>query len=221
VTTTVLDRAIYTEPEAARLLKMHPSTLHYWLHGGERGGRFYPPVIRPEPTDNRTVTWAEFVESGWLRTYRRQRGIPMYELRRFIELLRDQLDVPYPLAHKRPFVSGKRLVFKLQEESQLEPEFRLVDDQLMLTYAASMFFQRVEWTGDVATGWKPDENPKSTVIVKPDIRFGRPAVGGVSTASIYEQSEAGASNGEIAETFGLAEKDVRWALAYENARAAS
>ena len=56
-------------------------TLHYWLEGGTRRGRTYAPVVREQPTGSRAVTWAEFVEAGLLREYRRDLGIPMAELR--------------------------------------------------------------------------------------------------------------------------------------------
>src|ERR1019366_4844113 len=68
---TVLDREIFSEAEAARLLRVAQGTLHYWLNGGQRRGRTYPPVIRTEPRDGRVVTWAEFVEAGLLSGYRR------------------------------------------------------------------------------------------------------------------------------------------------------
>jgi hypothetical protein len=64
---TVLDREIFSEAEAARLLRVAQGTLHYWLDGGQRRGRTYPPVIRAKPRDGRIVTWAEFVEAGLLR----------------------------------------------------------------------------------------------------------------------------------------------------------
>jgi hypothetical protein len=47
-TTTVLEREMFSEAEAARLLQVPQSTLHYWLEGGVRGERTYRPVIRPE-----------------------------------------------------------------------------------------------------------------------------------------------------------------------------
>jgi hypothetical protein len=34
--------------------------------------------------------------------------------------------VPYPLAHERPFVSGRRLVREAQEEAGIDGEFALV-----------------------------------------------------------------------------------------------
>jgi hypothetical protein len=33
---SILDREMYTEAEAARLLNVHQSTLNYWLEGGVR-----------------------------------------------------------------------------------------------------------------------------------------------------------------------------------------
>ena len=55
VSVTILDREMYTEAAAARLLRVAPSTLHWWLEG--RPPR-YRPVIRVEPTGSRSVTWA-------------------------------------------------------------------------------------------------------------------------------------------------------------------
>jgi hypothetical protein len=99
---------MYTEAATARLLRVAPSTLHWWLEG--RPPR-YRPVIRVEPTNSRNVTWAEFVEAGLLRSYRREHDVPLKELREFIDRLREEFQVPYPLADRRPYVgSGRRLL---------------------------------------------------------------------------------------------------------------
>ncbi len=221
----ILERELYSEPEAARLLGLPPSTLHYWLQGGERNGVYYSPIIRREPVNRRWVTWAEFIEAGWLSEYRRGQRIPMAELRTFIEYLRDVLGVPYPLAHRRPLVSGKRIVAEAQQQAELEPDFRLVvttlDGQMLLSPPGYSFVQRVEWSGDIAHGWRPHDDRHSLVRINPDVRFGRPAVGGVSTLAIFEEAEAGASHRELANDFDLTVRQVRWALAYENSRHAA
>ena len=49
----------------------------------------------------------------------------------------------------------------------------------------------------------------------PDVRFGKPAVGGVSTDVIWEHDQAGEDVAAIAEAFDLSQDDVRWSLAYE------
>jgi uncharacterized protein (DUF433 family) len=216
---TILEREMFTEAEAARLLRVAQSTLHYWLEGGERRGKSYRPILRAEPREVRSVTWAEFIEAGLLREYRRELKVPMAELRAFIELLRDRLGVPYPLAHHRPFVGeGRQLVMEAQEEAGLEAEFCLVAavrGQLILTPASQAFVDRVTWQEDLAVSWRPHDDPQSPVRMAPDLRFGRPAIKGVSTEVLWEHEEAGADPEETAAAFGLSVSDVRWALAYE------
>ena len=219
-----LDRIVYSEAEAARLLGMPASTLHYWLEGGTRRGKFYAPVIRVEPKGTRDVTWAEFVEAGLLRQYRRESGVPMSELREVITKLRGTLGVPYPLAHEQPFVGeGRQLVRELQDDVGLAPEYCLVAivrDQLILTSASQSFVDRVVWRDGIAAGWRPHE-PASPVEVEPLMRFGRPHVAGISTEVLWEHDADGESLDEIAEAFGLDLHQVQWALAYENGRRAT
>lgn len=222
-TATVLDREMYSEAEAARLLRLAPATLHYWLEGGTRRGRTYSPIIRQSPTGSRIVTWAEFVEAGMLRQYRRDLQVPMVELRAFIDSLRQRLGVPYPLAHSRPYVSGKDLVMKSQVETQLGAEFALVaevSNQYVLSAAASEFFRRVTWAGDDPASWRPDDRPDSLVIIDPEVRFGKPSVGGISTSVLWEQFEGGETNEDLADTYSLSIEQVQWALGYEATPAA-
>jgi uncharacterized protein (DUF433 family)/DNA-binding transcriptional MerR regulator len=215
---SVLEREMFSEAEAARLLRLAPSTLHYWLEGGERRGKTYKPVIRPEARGERTVTWAEFIEAGLLRQYRREHHVPMAELRAFIDLLRDRMGVPYPLAHHRPFIADRQLVLEAQGEAGLDPDFCLVavvNGQLILTAPSQEFVDRVIWSDDIATAWRPAADRRSPVVVDPAMRFGKPSVKGVSTEVLWEYSEAGETSEETAAAFGLSVGEVRWAVAYE------
>ena len=216
---TVLDREMYTEAAAARLLGVAQGTLNYWLEGGERRGKVYRPVIRVEPRGDRgAVTWVEFIEAGLLREYRRTHNVPMAELRAFIDVVRDRYGTPYPLADRRPFVSGRELLSLAQDQSGLAPEFCLVAEvrgQYVLTSPADSFVRRVTWEGDIAAEWRPHDDPLSPVRMNPDVRFGRPAVQGVSTEAMWEHEQAGESAEEIAEEFDVPADCVRWALAYE------
>lgn len=218
---SVLEREVYSEAEAARLLDVSQGTLHYWLEGGERRGVRYQPVVRAEPTGRRTVTWGEFVEAGLLRAYRKH-SIPMLQLRNFISELRDDLDIPYPLAHERPWLSkGAGLVMKAQEDSGLDQSFWLwTNRQGILTYVGTSFVERIKWDRHVAGSYRPHDDPRSPVIVDPLVRFGRPSVGGISTLAIFEQAEGGASVEELSALYALSRSQIRWALAYEGTKAA-
>ncbi|MDQ3632356.1 MAG: hypothetical protein M3417_14015 [Actinomycetota bacterium] len=203
MTVAVLDREMFSEVEAARLLRVPQGTLHYWLEGGTRRGKQYQPIIRERPRDRRTVTWAEFVEAGLLRQYRRERGVPMAELRLVIDKLRAGLGVPYPLAHEQPFVGeGRQLVREIQDEVGLDPDFALVAiarEQLVLTSASASFVERVRWADGVAVAWRPHNEPKSPVVIAPDQRFGKPMVRGISTEILWEHDDAGEDLDAIAE----------------------
>jgi uncharacterized protein (DUF433 family) len=217
--TEALEQEMYTEAEAARLLRVPQSTLHYWLEGGERRGTVYKPVLRIEPRRSRTVSWAEFVEAALLREYRQVKRIPMAELRAVIDQMREEFGVPYPLAHRPPFVSGRKLIYEAQVEAGLDPEFCLVaavSGQYVLTAPSESFLERVVWENDVAAGWRPLADELSPIRIAPDVRFGRPAVDGISTAVLWEQAEAGETVEELARTYELTSRDVRWALTYES-----
>ena len=143
----------------------------------------------------------------------------MAELRGFIDRLRDHYGVACPLAHHQPFVSGRQLVYEAQEGSGLAPEFCLVavvSGQYVLTPASDSYLKRVTWDDDVASAWRPHDDPASPVRVDPEVRFGRPAIHGISTEILWEQSQSGADAHELSEAFDLNVSDVQWALAYEH-----
>jgi uncharacterized protein (DUF433 family) len=170
------------------------------------------------------VNWAEFVEAALLREYRRTHRVPMAELRQFIDLLREHYGVPYPLAHHQPFVSGRQLVYEAQEDSGLAPEFCLVaavSGQYVLTAPSASYLERVTWTDDVAAAWRPHDDPGSSVVVDPEVRFGRPSIRGISTEVLWEHVDSGEDIHELTDAFGLTTSDVQWALAYENAQRAA
>jgi uncharacterized protein (DUF433 family) len=214
---SILDREMYSEAEAARLLRVHQQTLNYWLEGKVYRGRTYQPVIRVEPHGRRTVTWAEFVEAGLLSQYRKRR-VDLDEVRRFIAVLRDMTGEPYPLAHERPWALNGRLLMEAQRDSELPPEFWLyapTDGQLLLPLtAAQEFLDRVTFERDEAVAWRP-KGQTSPIVIDPDTRFGRPSVGGISTAVLLEYSLDGYGFDEIAREFELSVRDVELAVSYE------
>jgi uncharacterized protein (DUF433 family) len=91
----------------------------------------------------------------------------------------------------------------------------------LLTPPADSFVKRVTWDDDIARQWRPHDDPHSPLRMDPDVRFGRPAVAGISTDALWEHEQAGETSEDIAGEYGLLVGAVRWALAYEaSARAA-
>jgi uncharacterized protein (DUF433 family) len=216
-----LERELYPVGEAARLLRVPQSTLRWWLEGRVVRDKQYPPVIREAPTGSGLVTWGEFVEAGYLREYR-SRSVPLPELRRFIDGLRQELHIRYPLAHLQPFVSAhRRLVLEVQKAAGLPPEFGLVlevtSGQLLLGRAAESFVERVEFSPE---GEQPavrlfPVGRESPVVIDPKRAFGAPSIKGIRTDALVELIDAGESPEEVADNFELPIEAVKAAVAYE------
>lgn len=219
VSVEILDRLVYSEADAAEILQVPRSTLHWWLEGRSDNGRTYPPVIRPERTGSGSLTWGEFIEAALLRQYRRKLDVRLNEIRLFVRKLRDEEGIPYPLAHSKPWVgNGPRLLLKVQEESGLRGDFWLVaktTDQPVLTAPAASFISRIDWEDDLAIGWRPHDDENSPVRCRPTHRFGHPAIRGISTSAIFEHIEGGEDDEDVAAQFDLEVEDVGWARSYE------
>ena len=217
---TVLDREVYSMGEAARLLRVPRATLRSWIDGYTRAGIHYEPVIRETSTGKNVVTWGEFVEAGYLNQYRR-RGVSLQSLRPVVQILRERLGVPYPLAHAKPYLSGRELVMAVQTETGLPAELAMVvirNGQMVLDPRAEAFLRKVEFSPGDAEGavrrLHPYERSRS-VVIDPLRAFGAPAVRGVRTENIFELCVAGDSIEAIARSYDLSVAEVEAAVSYE------
>lgn len=220
----ILDRPMYSITEAARLLELQARTLRRWLEGFTYRGRTYEPVIRVAPTGSPEVTWAEFVEAGFLRGYR-HKGLRLQNIRPFIDKMREELGVPYPLAHYRPFIdpAGGGLLVQLK---RIEDEVDLADDlslvlvnpvsgQLVMAPALREFLERVRFDAQgVAQSLSPlgMSNP---ISIDPNLAFGVPQISGIRTELIADEVAAGESRERVAADYALTLDEVDAAVAWE------
>lgn len=220
---TVVERELYAISEAARILRVKAPTLRWWLEGRDE----YPPVIRVEPTGSPNVTWGEFVEAGFLRNYRHG-GVPLPHIRQFVDELRGELGVPYPLAHAKPLIGpGRRLVLEAQREAGLEHPiaYEALGGQVLLEPALDLWVRRIDFApeDEGQQPWAVRVHPAgrtSPVIIDPDYSFGAPTVQGIRTDAIVDLLEAGELPEDVAADFDLDLRVVKAAAAYEWAEAA-
>lgn len=213
----LLDRAIYSYWDVDRLAGLRAGTARRWLEGYVRGGKFYDPVLRLEPTGGDEVTWGEMVEARLLAEFRSRR-VPVQRLRPAIVELRQEFG-RYPLAHARPFldVEGRELVRLVQDRVGLDRELRLVvvrNGQLVLADSAERFSSAVEYTGGVVSRLKPDTRTPD-VLMDPARSFGQPAIRSVRTESLAEDFRAGTDREDLAELYDLSLEQVDEAIRYE------
>lgn len=225
----VLDQQLYSIGEAARLLAVAPRTLRNWLEGYRVRGVDYPPVIRPEPSGSDAVTWAEFIEAGLLREYRTR--VPLRRLRPVIDVLRAEYRVPYPLAHYKPFVSGQDLIFRAQQDADVDREAWLVikvdppdrsgwvderghSAQYVWAKPVQLYLEKVDFEADVAVRFRP-LGREVPVVIDPRVSFGIPTVHGFRTETLAEAYASGETYEEIAAAWRLETTDVEWAIRWE------
>ena len=216
----LLDRPLYSIWEAAILLHVPSATLRRWLEGANVKGKAYPPVIRQEPTGSDDVTWGEFVEAGLLRGYR-ERSVSLQHMRPFIQRMRQEFDIPYPLAHFKPLVDKRELIYSLQTEIGLDPELFLIrakGDQFFWATPVEEFFELVDFSPEEAVIRLHPMGKGEPVVIDPEISFGIPQIRGIRTELIVESVEA-AGLQEAITSWGLSTAEVDAALSWENSLA--
>ncbi len=219
---SLLARPVMTAREAARQLRIPPSTVIHWLEGGTRRGTWYEPILREDPLGNTEMTWGEVVEARYLRAYRREHAVSMQRLRPFIRVMRQEFGVPYPLAHFKPFVGdGRRLLAEIQERLEVPQRLRLVYEvasgQSILDPKVVGFLERVDFaeTGQREARRLRPAGPSSPVVMDPLFGSAAATVRGVRTEVLAELHEAGVPVGSIAQDFGLPLQIVKAAISWE------
>lgn len=217
--TSLLARPTYSLSEAARLLRLSASSLRWWLEGGERGGKRYPPVLRAQPLGSTDVSWGEFIEAAYLREYRKY--LPLQRLRPLRKALGDQLETAFPFALAQPWMTGRELVWDMQCKLGIPEELWVVvgSNQLVLGTAASNFFRRVTFDPSTheAMRYVVMDAPEP-VCVDPEFAFGIPIIRGVRTEAIAELSLAGEPSTAILDIYqdhGVTAQDVETAVEFE------
>lgn len=215
---SLLDRAIYSYADVDRLVGLHAGTSRRWLEGYERGGRFYDPVLREEPSGIDAVTWGEMVEARLLAEFR-SKQVPVQRLRPAIVALRREFG-RYPLAHARPFldVEGRELVRAVQDEVGLDRSLQFVvvrSGQLLLTAATERFNAAVEYDERGVVERLVPERRTPLVRMDPARTFGQPAIRGVRTETLAEAFRAGTSREDLVELYELTREQIDDALRFE------
>lgn len=220
-----LGEEMYEIREAARLLSLPSRKLRRWLEGATIRGKFYPPVIRVEPTGSDAVTWGEFVEAGYLREYRLDKNISLQRLRPFIDALRKDFEVDLPLAHFKPLIDkkGRELVAQLQEETGLDERLFLIRRhglspgtwQLQWAEPMRQFLDKVEFNKDAIAERLYPLGRSVPVVIDPNVVFGIPQVAGIRTEVIAESYAEFGDEQEVAASWGLGVKEVKAALQWE------
>lgn len=220
----------YTVAEAARYVRMPEVTLRSWV-----AGRLYPvqgrqrrskPVIELDDPNRQCLSFLNLVEAHVLAAIRRRYGVRLPKVRRALDYVRREFDVPRPLIDQAFQTDGLDLF--VERYGKLINASR--EGQQAMKEIMSVYLQRIErdtrglpiklypFTRDTESDAAPKSDPR-LVVITPMVSFGRPVITGtgIPVSAIYERYKAGDSISDLARDFRLAPDAVEEAIRCEAA----
>jgi len=172
VTTDYYSEPILTARETARYLGMPESTLDVWLV--DRGKEPLVHGLEPEKRGWPRVPFVGVIEAYVLRALRDLK-LPMEEIRGAAELVREEFDDPYALAHRRIVTDGVALFVKAADESYVHAR----DRQLAIPEILREHLKNIEWNaeGNAKRLHLRNFPEAADVIIDPRFGWGSPVLG--------------------------------------------
>ncbi len=227
----VFDTPAYHISEAARILNLPVATVTSWCFGqsyrtaaGER--KFFKPVVAPADVRSRLLSFANLCELHVLAVIRRRHKISLFKVRGSVEYLRKKLDADRPLINQQFHTNGIDLF--IEHASQLLNVSREGQEAMRGDFEQALArierddrgapvrlfpFSRATTQGAL--------QPKS-IVIDPRVSFGRPVLAKVAipTEIIVDRFRAGDTLKEMAQDYGVDEKEIEEALRFEQRLAA-
>lgn len=222
---TYLGVGLYTYPEAARIIGVHPAVLRRWAreyYYTSRGRPYrHQPVIARSFPDEPILTFLELIELLFVRLFRAE-GVSMEVIRRASKRATKIFDSDYPFALKRFDTDGRYIFATLKDDAE---STQIIEDLSRGQYAFDSvirpFFRKLEYQENASalTLWPREREGR--IVLDPQRVFGKPidAETGVPTAVLHEAVIASGENSEVevAEWYDVPVEAVIAAVAYEQA----
>jgi uncharacterized protein (DUF433 family) len=208
----------YSIGDAARYLRLSPSTVRSWVLGRDYGGgkRRFAQVI--EPAKDEQLSFENLVEIHVLSAIR-GKGVPLAAVRNALRFLQEKLHSKHPLATEQMYTSGKDLfVHRLGQLIQVSSEGQVAFVALLEEYLS-----RIERKNDFPIRIYPfisERRDRTRLIsIDPAVQFGKPclAKSGIPVAILKERWMAGDSIEHLARDYRRRPGEIEGVLRYAQA----
>lgn len=217
----LLNKGVYTLPEAARLVSLGTSTnitadkISRWLWGRERSRPLWSPEIE-SPDETKLVSFRDVVELMFVSAFRAQ-GVSLQTIRKVIDQATELITDPYPLSSPEFRTDGKTIIAGALKPTEERLVFDLVSGQLLLDYVFGRLRQGIDYSemSQAARLWPLGRDRQ--VVVDPSLRFGEPIIArhGIPTAVLHSAYEAEGSYKAAAHWYGVPQSAVKDAVDFE------
>jgi len=206
---------IYTFGQAARLLRVRPNLLQYWI--GERPG--VDSIVKRQFEDERLITFAELMELHFVKLFRDE-NVSFHAIRKAASEAAKKFNTDYPFTVKRFDTDGKSIFATLKSK---ETDHELIEEmrhgQLVFNALIKPFFKKLDYhgTAEIERFWPMQKNGR--VVLDPSRKFGKPIdfETGISTDVLFNSVNAGGGQDEqvVAQWFDIPLEAVQAAVRYE------
>jgi uncharacterized protein (DUF433 family) len=197
----------YQIGEAATYAQISPQTVVAW-HRIEA-------AMLTQREKRAALSYMQLIEVAVVAAYRKA-GVPMKRIRAARDWAARQLRSEYPFAEYRFKEEAKHLWLD-SGQIDVKPGMALSADQHGQLAWESVIGRLREFDYEdagIVLKWRV-AGPSSPIIIDPRIAFGAPTVKGTPTWVIRGRYDAGESDTDIAEDFGIEKEEVREALKFE------
>jgi len=221
------DIAAYSVAEAAKYLKIPPTTLRPWIAGRiyprQRDTGFFPRLIIASEDHPPRLSFNNLVEAYALRALRTEHKVSIKAVREAIDIAQKEFNIPrLLLSTALRMGAGELFLEKYGELVHLSKSLQLAMKDIFDAH-----LQRIEWDKNMPVCLYPfpsgyPRDGRRGIVIDARRAFGRPIIArrGVSTAVIVDRIDAGEKEEVIAADYDLMHDEIVEVLDYEHALAA-
>lgn len=199
----------YQIAEAAKYAQISPQTVAAW-HRIEA-------ALLKQREERAALSYMQLIEVAVVAAFRKA-DVPMKRIRKARAWAAHELKSEYPFAEYKFKENAKHLYLDSQQIDVNENTVVQADSEGQLEWESIIGrLREFEYEdGGIVLKWHV-AGEESPIVIDPRISFGAPAVKGVPTWVLRGRFDAGESDSDIADDFGLKREEVRQALKFEDA----
>ena len=160
------------------------------------------------------LSYLQLIEVAVVAAFRKAR-VPLREIRAAREYVKNELKAEYPFAEYRFKSEGKNLWLDYEAVEGKRARGTLLKANQEGQLAWSHIIGRLDEFDYEHKGIVIRRHVAGPITIDPRIAFGAPAIRGTPTWIIRGRWDAGESNSDIADDFGLTKEEIRKALEFE------
>jgi hypothetical protein len=217
MSTTVADLlgvGLYSVRDAALYARIPPRRMVRWMFGDSRSEAV---IDRQLKSEEKFVTFLDFVQAMAVRAVRLERKIPLPKIRKAIQKAEKAYGVRYPFARKhKTFLVGSEIVIKLGDEEFVEVSGRHAGN-LVIPAVAELYMIDLGFDAHgLAAKYTPDRLNGFEVVMDPKARFGEPLLPscGYTAKALWQAFKAEGSLEMAAKVYGVQRDEVVLACRY-------